>query len=318
MRNLLANIDEKTKVIFLGGLAMCLFTTWVLFDKGIIGDEESSESKRNNTERKASVIFPEFESDHDIEKSEIYSEDLENKTEIEELSSEDFFGQSQEKELTEEEQRRKIAEEKYGDLFKEKNLEQVNPKKVISSQTKRQRLTTAPKEVVEIDEPPQQFSFYSIEKSKTEESNSNDPANFGTTCVIHNEQTIKTGETLRIRLLEDLTTKSGVVLQRSTLLYGAVSLGKERIDININNANVGGRIIPINMEVYSIDGLKGLPYSEIAGSGDVRNQLINNAVSDVSRTSRTPSLLEGLGNSARRTAKEPKITLPNEMKLIIR
>lgn len=72
------------------------------------------------------------------------------------------------------------------------------------------------------------------------------------------EKKVKSGDRVQLRLCE----KKGITVQgehipNGSLLYATVSLG-ERLFIFVQSINVNGRILPLNLEAYDVDGLRGI------------------------------------------------------------
>ena len=76
-------------------------------------------------------------------------------------------------------------------------------------------------------------------------------------ACIHGDQTIVTGSTVRMRLLEDVQV-SGMKIPANTLFYGTATLGASRLDIVINNLKVGNSINPVSFLVFDNDAMEGL------------------------------------------------------------
>lgn len=76
-------------------------------------------------------------------------------------------------------------------------------------------------------------------------------------AVIDGEQTITTGQTVALRLTEEAVV-GGVRLSRDQQLYGKASLSGERVLISISSIRAGRLLLPVALEVYSLDGLPGI------------------------------------------------------------
>jgi hypothetical protein len=89
--------------------------------------------------------------------------------------------------------------------------------------------------------------------------------------VIDGKQKVKDGATVRLKLTDSLVLK-GVVLPKGQLLYGACQVTNQRLLVNIQNIRIGKSIIPVDLTVFSLDGMPGIPapeaeLAEAAGSG---------------------------------------------------
>ena len=72
------------------------------------------------------------------------------------------------------------------------------------------------------------------------------------------EKKVKSGERIQLLLCEDKgITVEGLHIPKNTLLYASVSIS-DRLYINVQSINVNGRILPLSLEAYDIDGLRGI------------------------------------------------------------
>jgi len=106
-----------------------------------------------------------------------------------------------------------------------------------------------------------------------------DPLSLFIHAIIDEEIKVEKDSRIRIRLLEDVVV-GGVVIPKNQCLYGIVSsFSPQRVEIRISSVIIDGIIQNISLEVYDLDGLKGLYVPESAfrdvtksmGSDMVRN-----------------------------------------------
>ena len=76
-------------------------------------------------------------------------------------------------------------------------------------------------------------------------------------ACVHGDQTITSGQSVRLRLLEDMRV-GRYVLPRNTLITGEGSIKGERLDIEILQVEFGGTIIPVELTVHDNDGQAGI------------------------------------------------------------
>lgn len=76
-------------------------------------------------------------------------------------------------------------------------------------------------------------------------------------ACIHGDQTVSSGSSVRLRLLEDIEI-NGTTVQRNTLLYGVATIGSERMDINVENIKFENFITPVKYQIYDNDAIRGL------------------------------------------------------------
>ncbi|MDU1889608.1 MAG: conjugative transposon protein TraM [Dysgonomonas sp.] len=76
-------------------------------------------------------------------------------------------------------------------------------------------------------------------------------------AVIHDDQTLISGQSVRLRLTEAMIAGT-TVIPINSLLTGTAALQGERLGISINSIEIGGAIIPVEILVYDSDGQRGI------------------------------------------------------------
>lgn len=76
-------------------------------------------------------------------------------------------------------------------------------------------------------------------------------------ACVHGDQTIISGQSVRLRLLEDMRVGT-YVLPRNTLITGEGSIKGERLDIEILQVEHNGTIIPVELTAHDNDGQAGI------------------------------------------------------------
>ena len=76
-------------------------------------------------------------------------------------------------------------------------------------------------------------------------------------ACVHDDQTITSGQSVRLRLLEAMRVGK-YVLPRNTLITGEGSIKGERLDIEILQVEHNGTIIPVELTVHDNDGQAGI------------------------------------------------------------
>lgn len=81
-------------------------------------------------------------------------------------------------------------------------------------------------------------------------------------ACIHTEQLIDKNNRVPLRLLEPIRV-AGMVLPKGTLLTASAKIGEGRLLLDINSLEYQGRIVPISVTAYDLDGQRGLyiPYT---------------------------------------------------------
>lgn len=76
-------------------------------------------------------------------------------------------------------------------------------------------------------------------------------------ACIHDDQTIMDGQTVRLRLLEQMQAGS-VIIPRGTLITGMAKIQGERLGVSVVSLEYTGIIIPVELRVYDTDGQAGI------------------------------------------------------------
>jgi conjugative transposon TraM protein len=111
----------------------------------------------------------------------------------------------------------------------------------------------------------------------------------GIQAVIHGDQTVQTGSTVKLRLVQPIYV-GGVQIPANTFIYGTAGICGERVTIELTNAIYDGKVYPISMKVYDgSDGLTGL-YVPGMITRDVLKQNMAQGVGGMSLGTLDPSL----------------------------
>lgn len=76
-------------------------------------------------------------------------------------------------------------------------------------------------------------------------------------ACIHGDQTVVTGSTVRMRMLEDAVV-CGMKIPANTLFYGVATLGANRLEVVVNNLKVENTISPVSFVIFDNDAMEGL------------------------------------------------------------
>jgi conjugative transposon TraM protein len=103
-------------------------------------------------------------------------------------------------------------------------------------------------------------------KAKPKKKAGSDSAFRAIPAVIDGRQKVMNGGTVRLKLTDSIKLK-GIVLPKGQLLFGACQVTNQRLLLNIQNIRIGKEIIPVDLTVFSLDGLPGIPAPEAELSG---------------------------------------------------
>ncbi len=121
-------------------------------------------------------------------------------------------------------------------------------------------------------------------------------------ACVHGDQTITSGQSVRLRLLEAMRVGKHV-LPRNTLITGEGSIKGERLDIEILQVEHNGTIIPVELTVHDNDGQAGIfiPGSmEASAAKEIAANLGQNLGTSISITNQSAGdqLLSEVGRGA--------------------
>jgi conjugative transposon TraM protein len=107
-------------------------------------------------------------------------------------------------------------------------------------------------------------------------------------AVIHSDQVVEAGSTVKMRLLEDVQLE-GRLIPRNSFLYGVCSLSGNRLTISTTSVQYQGSLLPISLKAFDVDGGEGL---NVPGSmsRDALKQGAAGGVSGVDMLAMSPSV----------------------------
>jgi conjugative transposon TraM protein len=108
------------------------------------------------------------------------------------------------------------------------------------------------------------------------------------TAVIPEKQTLVSGATIRLRTTDSFRIGK-IRIPSDQLIYGVVSLSNERLRIIIKTLRAGNNILPINLEVFDMDGLAGL-YIPGSISRDVSKESFDQGMNGIGLSAFDPSI----------------------------
>lgn len=147
---------------------------------------------------------------------------------------------------------------------------------------------------VTIQETNNGFYTFSDEKFKSDLKNT-------IAACIHNDQTIVDGQSVRLRLTEQLQAGTTLV-PTNAIISGTARIQGERMGITVNSLEYDGLILPVELTVYDTDGQRGI-YIPNTGTVNAAKEIVANmgtsAGTSISLTSNaSQQLVADLGRSA--------------------
>lgn len=98
--------------------------------------------------------------------------------------------------------------------------------------------------------------------------------------------TLTSGKELQIRLLEPMIA-GNIRIPANTILVGACRIGNERMEVTITSIQYAGNIIPVELQVYDLDGQRGISVpgnDEINAAKEIASQMAQSAGSSITIT----------------------------------
>jgi len=127
--------------------------------------------------------------------------------------------------------------------------------------------------------------------------------------VIHDDQTVRAGQAVKLRLNKDIVV-DGITVPANTLLHAVCSLDGNRVKLAVQNVQLGTQLIPLDLEVYDLDGLAGINAPGVSDA--MKGQMKSSALSGVMVPTNN-TLLNAVVSTARMGAsqavREPTIRL---------
>lgn len=126
-------------------------------------------------------------------------------------------------------------------------------------------------------------AFFGLEESAFEPVDEN-----SIEAEVASPQTVVNGAVVKLRLTNDAYV-NGKLAANGSFINGIASLNDERLEIEIKAVRCGKSILPVQMEVYDMDGIAGI-YIPGAISRDVAKQSADNSLQLLELSTMDPSL----------------------------
>lgn len=119
--------------------------------------------------------------------------------------------------------------------------------------------TVTQSSVSSLNGPTGKNSFYGLQSdmSKQQMDAKEDSLSVTVKAMVFSDQTVMSGGRVGLRLLENITLR-GRMIPEGTRLFGVANFGGQRVNIAINQVQYEGRILPLKLTVYDMDGLSGI------------------------------------------------------------
>ncbi len=190
----------------------------------------------------------------------------------------------------------------------EKILDIQHPQRVSAREEKSNLLNSKARFIVHGEISPAAISLLDTGGSKNEESGfyGLEQEAISTTqdaieAVVHENQTLVSGSVVKLRLLTDIDI-NGKLIPKDNFIFGICKLDGERLEVDIHCVRSGNSLYPVNMEVYDMDGMKGI-YIPEALTRDVAKQSADNGLQTLGLSTLDPSIQAQAATAGIRAAK---------------
>ncbi|MGJ1382868.1 conjugative transposon protein TraM [Sphingobacterium siyangense] len=161
--------------------------------------------------------------------------------------------------------------------------------------------------------------FFSLDEGTINEADQN-----AIQAVIHENQTLVTGSTVKLRLTDEIMI-NGTVIPKDNFLYGVASLDGERLKVKITSIRYGNSLYPVELQAYDLDGLDGI-YIPGAITRDVAKQSADRSLQTVGLASLDPSFgaqaagagIEAVKSLVSKKVKLVKVIVKSGYRLLLR
>lgn len=109
--------------------------------------------------------------------------------------------------------------------------------------------------------------------------------------VVENQKVVQ-GATVKLRL-SDSVRLNGQLIPKGHFLFGTCNITNQRLLLQIKNIRLGTSIVPVDLTVYSLDGMPGIPAPEAELTGAV-----NGGADDAIRSMQFLSMDQSIGVQA--------------------
>lgn len=134
-------------------------------------------------------------------------------------------------------------------------------------------------------------------------------------AVIHNDQTVRTGGTVKMRITEDCTI-NGTFIPRNTYVSGICSFSTERVAVVISSIRLANAYVKTALTAYEADGIAGI-YIPGGVNQEIASDAASSAVSRTSVSANIP-LIGSISMGAGKKIADPSVKLPSNYKILLK
>ena len=147
-------------------------------------------------------------------------------------------------------------------------------------------------------------------------------------ACVNQTVTLTNGKEVQLRLLEPMRAGK-ILIPANTLVTGACRIGGERLEVTINSIQYAGNIIPVELQVYDMDGQSGVfvpNNDEVKAAKEVASTLASSAGTSIMISDNAGSqlaadmgkgLIQGASQYISKKMSVVKVTLKANYKLLL-
>jgi hypothetical protein len=159
--------------------------------------------------------------------------------------------------------------------------------------------------------------FNDSPEEQNQEANKSSNSSSSINVVVHNEQTVASGSTVRMRATEEFML-NGIKIPRNTFITGKVTISGQRVNIHVPTIEYNGKLYDVNFNAYDRgDGLEGANVPDLM-IHDAAKEELNNGINQAGQVTVTTPMVTIPVNTGRKKLQETKAQLSENYKLILR
>lgn len=147
-------------------------------------------------------------------------------------------------------------------------------------------------------------------------------------ACVNQTVTLTNGKEVQLRLLEPMRA-GNILIPANTLVTGACRIGGERLEVTINSIQYAGNIIPVELQVYDMDGQSGIfvpNNDEVKAAKEVASTLASSAGTSIMISENAGSqlaadmgkgLIQGASQYISKKMSVVKVTIKANYKLLL-
>jgi ribosomal protein L14 len=115
-----------------------------------------------------------------------------------------------------------------------------------------------------------------IGKTQSTRTRESEPVFRAIPAIVDGKQKVKDGAAIKFKLTDTVTLKNQL-LPKGHEIFGVCQVSNQRLLLTIQNIRLDKQIIPVNLTVFSLDGMPGIPAPEVE-LGDAASSGADNAI----------------------------------------